>query len=195
MRRDEPMTRKPCPGCGELPGYGGRPRDKVCRACADKLERVDRLDAERSRDSGLVPVIVPENWMLYEAQDAPDESLPFDERTCARLNRALRAFADAMTVETPAGFFQDSKPLPWLDGCADRHRYSGSYARMIRPTLIPVFVEIVAAIRKGMVDTHKCGRHEGSSILLQLARGSVSLDDFNKCAAGADLDKKRGGAQ
>ena len=163
------QTRKPCPGCGSV--YW-RDADKVCANCAvlikEALAAREKVKQETDAD-GYVNILIPRRFKLpwYNDYDR-------DVR-----NGIEQAFYD-LALQLGRKTVSYSHPMPVLYGqelgYEDSHR---SEVRNMEKSVVDLLKNLAVRTVAYASDCFNAGKRAGSSLLLNLAGGNVSVDDFN----------------
>lgn len=165
------MTSKPCPGCGE-PGplkFGGKGRhthrdaDGVCAHCQVLLNeaREARRRVEAESDMVRVPCPRATHWIKFPWMTDPSIHAAFHElaNVCGSKGRTMTPLFDVMITDCMCGRNEDIT-MPKQRAEALKALYD--------------------AICLGMRGAYDQGLERGGSLLLQLADGDLSSDEFNR---------------
>jgi hypothetical protein len=202
-------TYEPCHGCGE---EVYRKRGTLCPACRGTLETARRVADTVKSTSDAVAVTFPEpgrSFDLPHYYSHPGDSM--SSKTSHELQEALHAIL--LAVATPVPDEVSSKELPGLvteertsyypKRGTETHSYvpallthpPGSYADSSQRYLVPAALvdpvrRLHAAILKGLGEVAEKNRLAGHNLLLGLAKGEVSVTDYNE-ASVALSERKR----
>lgn len=198
-RASRGYTYDPCPGCKR---EEHRPKDELCLACRHELERARELlkDFERKRATGAaVPFILRERVSYYNLG-------PSRHGFGDRLRDAVRVLLARVTTpasdETPRK--DPSKPIerrktwspsgreievdyeewPFFlasdEGISRTYESAGERALVLAdPITREAVSELDLAIRETVAEAYKAGKEDGRNILLGLASGDVTIDEFD----------------
>lgn len=199
------MTRKPCPGCHQPPPWGTywkRPADSVCAACQAYLEWA-KQQRSKTVQPNLVEVAVPplesvHCWPRFYCGLAGSHTEVRErlEQLLATLFCQLSEevgvldFVSGMTVDGVPEYLLNKGVrdggLEWrmfLKRFGDRPIQNASVIRLIRPDVAQTFRDLYDAIADALIETHADSTTEGRNLLLQLASGGITMEDFNRRAA------------
>lgn len=182
-------TFEPCHGCGKAPNeYTGRPKDGVCAECRTALDKWAQLQKEQAAKSDERVYFTKER--AYALPYLPEEVERKGRREAIR-EPLLRLH---MLVSRPAPEGEHWKDLREREESGDAFTYAAvgwrdNDFRIIR--LFPVAVadalrELYAGIHDSLKAAHAKGHAEGRSLLLGLASGRITNDQFNEAAARLD---------
>lgn len=187
------MTSKPCPGCGkEAPkSYHGRSlpwRDEmeVCHDCKTLLEEARTRRKILSEDTETVIIAVPkETWTHWYPQfymglaSGQDHEGTREELEMCLIRLIHAASELRLQREYARGDFNLwTPPLP--DGLT---RPQGTSEERIMPRLVAEAIrDLYLAISEALKETNQLSLEEGSQLLLSLASGRLTMDDFNQAA-------------
>ena len=193
-RASRGSTHDPYPCCGADPETDyGRPKGGICRVCLEYIE-MGKESEKRSALAGDKPYTWAREahwWPGYYGQyDFSDE----DRRDFRSRTGAQDVLTDSMYVlvnelSTPAKgavlderyFAPNVKTMGRLLDCKQTHaRYDGTMAVMINQGIRDRLNNLDAAIRRALESVYKEGLRKGGSVLLQLAGGDLTVNDFNR---------------
>jgi hypothetical protein len=193
------MTDKPCEGCGQ---GGGRPIGQVCRDCRELLTEAKANRRAASLRVNLVPMNVPfESWPSFVLPIQEDARLDYNDRMSKRLERTLHAVCAPLWQVVPWKAIHDRMPMDERgryrlsppDLLSHDAHYSYRHTRtnaLIDPALIEPIRQLDALIREVAKAAYDNGVDRGSSLLSQLAAGTISPEDFNKKTVLQDAGAK-----
>ena len=166
--------RKPCPGCKEVSSR--RAAADVCFGCAQLLKWAAEERERQLHQSGLVRFGLP-MYLSY---------LPGTGDAGRDLERRFMALAVATSALTPEG-----APFREAGDQFKEIRRLSSYAssdedRMARPEVVTALVETWRAIVDAVRAANADGHHDGSRLLVGLATGEVSAQNFNELTIGKE---------
>lgn len=188
-------TRKPCPGCGKDCRIHRRPADEVCGDCLLAIYRDEDATAVALAATTAAQEIVafphapegkryskwPRTLGLVAGQDLR-EAEPAIERFALAVNKAIAAL---LRRSQAAG-----KPRNAIDPFEFRMPPSSDetlYA-IVPPGTADLLKEAEQAWMAMIPAIVAAGRQTGSSLLLQLAGGHITHDQFNDAAGRSDDD-------
>jgi hypothetical protein len=166
-----PQTKDPCPLCKE--SHWNRDRNKLCGNCLLEIERLRKFEQDTIKARDPMKLF----WVNTYPSFFNDES-HFDEG---------RALPDRFTELV----FLLGQPAP-TDICQDRYKYpllpkpeGRNHSDLAADRLLSFKPEVADAIQKlyerieiNLGLTHSDGVNEGKNILLQLARGEMSVKEL-----------------
>ena len=178
-RAQKGHTHDPWPCCGKESGYArGREKNTICPNC-QKLIKLGKatLDRQTTARQEVYLWSRQPNWWprYYGPYDFPDHVMR------DRLGDAM--YAVATLVSENAEQSPWTKNLEHLLSCGERgsrYHYEGKKTVSIDPALRNALDELDNAIRAALEGVFSEGQTQGRSIMLQLASGKLSMDDYNK---------------
>ena len=173
-------THDPWPCCGKDSGYArGRAKNTICPDCRKLIWLGKKtLEQQAAAKQAVFIWVKEEHWwpMYYGPYDFPDHEMG------RRLANAMYALATRIVEDTDAWVWNDK--LEYLLTCGESGRSSytheGRKAVSIDPALCEALDELDAAIRESLEGVFKEGQAQGRSIMLQLAAGTLSMEDYNR---------------
>jgi hypothetical protein len=175
-------TRKPCPGCGE-PYW--REVDKVCNACATLIaeaqaERARIAAAANNPQFEIASLLSTEPTFYGQWQGANTEH--------ERLREAFRELIFSVIAEEE---LRDHYFSP--DQCHKLFKsyaigYSSTTYLAMPPGAAQKLEELKEAIQVYLAVIYQKGVERGQSVILGLAGGDISVNEFNQITTG---EKKR----
>lgn len=188
MIRRAGYTSAPCHGCGSTEPHL---KDKVCSSCAKQLKTYAQIvDAQAAGEERKI-MAMPERdyaipYMRHEISGPNSESpirgplhglaMLLSEPTTERIS----------TYDNDKGHYIDDAFL-W-DHRDSRSRHEWLTFRAINPVAARLLRELQVAIRDGLDAAHKKGSSTGRNLLLSLADGTITNDEFNERAARLDSE-------
>lgn len=186
-------TRKPCPACGQVDSY--RPAAEICSDCKALIADGKQYREDKIKDAGALTFCkTPSSYLFLEVEN--DQSYADrHEEPRSRLEKAFDEVISLLLSPIPEGLHSPSEPIdrPFYDGpwVVNPRRVLEGYRRdgwmMCRPKAIPAIYALDEAIRFALVSTAKAERRRGSDIVLSLAAGDMTIDDFNRKSTGKDI--------
>jgi len=166
-------TWKPCHGCGEKTGW--RPVNTLCGPCKTALQAGRGMKASEEDRAEKVKIyrLTPEWPGIYSpGREGRDMELAFAEvaRTGMRRARSRQDPYDKTMLELPPSgrgvnyFSTHDKRAPLWVGTK---RFASALTRLDR------------VVRETVSKVYKTGKEEGSDLLMQLARGEISVDQIS----------------
>ena len=169
-RRASPgYSYEPCHGCGS---ENQHPKGQLCNECSKELTEARLINAAAKANPARSVRRFP------KADRSHDVMGYYGNRIDSAASRGLQqAIVDlAWTVVTEAGYVHNA------DGLLPLHRDSGYIDSYVWAD--NAFVEklnaLDVAIRTALENVARNNRQEGQSLLLQLASGELSMNDFDK---------------
>lgn len=167
-------TDKPCEGCGKT---GGRPTGENCLECQHLLTFAREVIAEREQKQESGVYLAP--WRFnYHTGDGP----AYRGRIAKAMLLLLKALSEPMETFTAGDIPTLLEPLPhWQDNHerrSERIRIRHDYAAILR--------ELDSTILAQLDSAYTQGYERGRNLLTSLAKGELSVDDFNKATIAAD---------
>lgn len=189
-------TYDPCPGCGE-PKL--RPKLRVCDVCDATLKAARRARAERAEagEDTPVPHVMQERAYALPWLRGPRETSDRVRDAFFRLGQLLSEATDERVPMMPPDAEHN---YHWTD--FDRWavwpfsrtegRSGGDWqvTRLMRPSIAGALREAYAAAIDNANAVEKQGHAEGRALLLSLAAGTLTADEFNDRAARMDQRTK-----
>jgi hypothetical protein len=173
-------TVDPCPGCGK---DHKRKKDKVCDECSEKIEKWDAFKATQDKLGEEVPYKL--NARAYSLP-----SIPNDDRGMSHPNREDREpirnrfFELSFLLSTPSeATWKDQPPSLWPHEQLKTWRNEYEIFRNMKPAVAKLLGELYFEVAVGMRKAHEKGVAEGKNLLLSLAGGHLTSDEFNTQAA------------
>lgn len=179
----EPMTKKPCEGCGK---QGKRPVGKVCWQCAKLLKDAREAKEIASADPDLVKAIVPEE--IYY----PTNISSYYDKPGAEYNRivasAMAQLIHSLKVTNTIGHYQlENEEIKIMPG-----QYVGSFGRRETLMMHRKYAEILSkldqAIRDFVTFEYKAGVREGTNILSKISKGELTYQQVDKIMEDRELE-------
>lgn len=167
------LTKAPCPACKVVDKY--RHVTDVCSGCQRLLrEALAARDAlEHLEGTELVVTGEPTAhwWEGYY------ESLPSccSHNTRDEIRKAYVKLVYLLGTTTDEYVPFDDRRLYSLGKWE-----SSSISMRFKPAALKALRNLDEAIRKSLMETYEYARREGHNILLELARGELSVDEFNQ---------------
>lgn len=169
----------PCPGCGMPDLY--RSSDKVCEACARLLKQARTINdwIERGGDKKVELVRVPaENcphfypglYMGLPSWSCEDRR-PLRAAMVRLINLVSEPLKSDCWHEDGAMLTNPGFKEKW-EGARELRSMDAQVAQTIR--------DLYDAIALALVSTYNGAKREGQNVLLNLAAGHISIDDFNE---------------
>lgn len=179
------MTRKPCPGCRK---EADRPVGGVCRECEDFL-RAGRASAEaasRKREKTSYYRLSRDWPHIFHLNGAAIKNLPHALQDLARA-----VMSPATKTVTP----YDEKVLE-LPRSGEGITYFTTYDRdatvwSCSKRVAEAIEKMDLALREALRLAYEDGKREGSSFLMQLARGNISVNQLTQQAIDSRYDTDR----
>lgn len=166
------QSTKPCHGCGStLPHWS----DQVCDQCATAIKGYNTIMAERAAAGDMVEMIAKErSYALPHMFKCPDDQRKEIQESILKLTNAL---------STPAVGV-------WTSGKAHIFDFKGQYGSSdfstvvrIRPEHAQALGTLYEAMRQGFELAYQSGYGDGRNLLMGLASGKITSDEFNDKAA------------
>lgn len=168
-------TKDPCPGCGST---GLRKKDRVCQACADKLEHFDDLEKAAKERGEIKPFVLKER--AY--------ALPYLHHIKDDKELKEKFWNLSMLLSTPTkehAPYDERNPLQWwvFKPTNSMSGYDWKITRLMDAAVATTMSEIYSGVAKGLHEAHAKGFAEGRNLLMSLASGNLTTDEFNDRAA------------
>lgn len=176
------LTKKPCHGCGKPDTY--RPTEGVCTECRATLAQYPSLVETIEKIDGETPLVLG-FFERFGLRIYGPNYLNSDD--LADLCEAIQS-AVAALCQKYEGVEQEYRSGPWsvLDKSPLSDKDSRSYGGadvgdcyFMPPEGAEAVRSLVSAIREALELVGAAGVKRGKSILLQLADGDLSLNDFD----------------
>ena len=188
MTRRTGYTSAPCHGCG---ASGLRPKDGVCQTCAGQLKAYANIVASQAESSERRVFVMKErSYALPYLQHEPRR---FDASDPIRgpLHKLSMLLSEPSTTWVKSyadgvGYIDDA--YLWSYGKNDS-RSDWAVHRSMNPVVASVLRELQVAIRDGLKAAYADGAEQGRSLLMGLADGSITSDEFNDRAARQSGEK------
>jgi hypothetical protein len=176
-----PLVPYPCPGCGEVSkNFAGEPRawreaGTLCAGCMNELKRLREFekDVADSVKSGK-PYTCSSRYSMYPVGLERESYGGEDPRDA--LCKAIGNVAVQLGAETPE---TSNWGIPHLGGkhISDGWQHEGP-VRIITERLADSWNELLDVINHCVTTAYKSGVKHGQSLLVQLASGALTNDDF-----------------
>lgn len=172
-------TRKPCPGCGRIVT---READSVCTECRFKLDGLTALLAAIEADDSCEIVIGPER---NYAVDGFYEEGPLPIALHDRLKASLHQIFKVSSILSPRHQTRYWEFLiPGMAAGDPKRPMMPMHDDWKAPAVVPTgfqaaMVELDLAIAEAFVSVYNAGLARGSNLLVSLADGEITLDEFN----------------
>lgn len=177
-----PRTRKPCPGCHEEPVLG-RDSESVCNDCKKLLQEAIDARARKNRRADTELVGVP-----FAAH-----GFPYIVRLGTDLNDEVRdaffALCELLGSQVQGIFVSTNASI--VDLSEDRFNHASPRAWYLPKGLAAITTRLYDAIIRGSEAAYETGRSEGHQLLIGLATGRTSIDQFNEATVGEVANKRR----
>lgn len=170
-----PMTSKPCPGCGEKPVFR-RDSEKVCDTCQQLIEEAQTARARKSRRADVELVRVP-----FAAYAFPGMSNVWDVPRDT-IHGNLFALVELLGSPHTGAWVQADADL--VDYSEDRFNRSSPRNWYLPKGFAAIVAQLYQAICDGTDYAFQKGNQKGHSLIVGLASGRTSIDDFNKATVG-----------
>lgn len=164
-------TKAPCHGCGST---FGRPKDGLCQDCSQVLREAKAAQAARaealSRSTGVYRTTQRGYAMPYVQHDSD-----------SKIRNPLLEISKRLSVHVPWNSAHDPQPL-WLG----KQRYDFEEYREFEAGTAELLRQLWAAIQAALNNAHADGAESGRNLLMGLASGKITNDEFNTTAARMD---------
>lgn len=175
-------TKTPCPGCGEV--YPNRHPNELCPHCRRQLDEtipmlktaIKKLSQNRDR----VAFGEVYHWNRYyrcPVTRSKYHTLMNGDDNSALLRKALFDLAEKITVVD--GVHTDKPLFPLGDPKDNFHMYNAIIGTMPAGAA-QAFRTLVDLLQPIINDAFEAGKEDGASLLLSLASGDISMNDFDK---------------
>lgn len=169
-----PQTKEPCPLCKE--SHWNRDRNKLCGNCLTEIEQLRKFQQDTIKARG--------ERKIYWANSSPsffnDES-HFDEGRA--LPDRFRELVFILGEPIPSGIYPDRYKYRLLPKREKQKNYSELAADQLmsfRPEVAEALQKLYERIEINLGLTHSDGINEGKNILLQLAKGEMSVKQLQE---------------
>ena len=182
-----PRTKKPCPGCGEVP-FHFRDADKVCKHCQDLLELAKTISVRRSSKKfdivrlphaphGL-PYIYHGNPRGYHRDYSDDSTLKY-------LDLFRRTFFDLHDVlgERVIADIRGILPIVPKTECMN---YETATSVKLPKGAADLLCKLYVAAEQMVEGAYQEGYRDGHDLIGGLADGRVSIQEFNDKTLGKE---------
>lgn len=160
-------TRRPCPGCGEINPY--REPEKVCSTCRNQLLLVDELKAE-------IEKIAPDEIRTHIGECPHwNQRIRFDDGLLRKLFHQLVMLAKRHEVE---------RSRYASEGILGKIDLGASIDIIIRKDIADVISTLRIAVESALQAAYQDGKSDGHKLLMRLAAGDISINEFNNKAKG-----------
>jgi hypothetical protein len=183
-------TLDPCPGCGEGGALKMRKRDGVCEACADAISKWRKLQAERAAKPDAVPHVLNERAHGLPYLEHEDDLRPRDfhnERAREPIRYAFWELSWHLSEPTTGdGSKWNTSDLPRVFPRTNARGFDRDEWPMVRdmnPKVANLIGTAYAEVRISLVNAYRKGVQDGRNLLLSLAEGGITNDEFNSRAA------------
>jgi hypothetical protein len=172
------LTKKPCPGCGEIVQ---REAEKVCWQCRKMLDEAEAAQTRQSREKDTEVVMLP--WRYYSLPHISHAVGHGEPRHGDEIQKAIRGIAELLGK--PAGFERGRSVSALVPGQED-YDYDGENTVRLPKGLRDLIERLYTAIMAATDYAYEEGCRDGNNLIVRLAKGEVSIEKFNKICA--DLD-------
>lgn len=185
------FTNAPCHGCGSIALHR---KNSVCDTCRGQLTTYASIvqkqaESSESRVFAMVERSYAIPYMSYENEGnngnqdrvrGPllDLSMLLSEPTRAHVT----------TYQDGIGHIDDA--YLWVYE-KNRQRHEWIVHRSMNPVVASVLRKLQVGVRDALAAAHKSGAREGRNLLMSLADGSITNDEFNTRAARLDGEPER----
>lgn len=184
-------TAKPCPGCGETPGYRFRDSEKVCEDCQKKLADAATIIAGMKKRKDLELRRGP--WADYALPGIYRKELAPQNRASDDKN-GNKPFRDAMNeliklIGTPAG---EAQIFESVDNVVTGTQRGSSGTKYYFPKGFGALLDRLFEATQLIADSaYTDGRQDGANIIVGLASGDVNIETFNRATIGDSVPRRR----
>lgn len=188
-----PRKRKPCPGCNQVDQR--RPADQVCHECQQLIKEALARRAELQRTKEAEPAKLP-----HSAHCLPYiPNVDGDERDV--IQRFVFGLVKMVGTPTkwnakwfpPQTYSRTGYIIEGKSGCDS----GGTTYWLVPRGLVKMLQDLYAAILAGSANAYAEGFSNGHNLILGLATGETSIDDFNEQSAQSarSMQKKKKGTR
>jgi hypothetical protein len=165
-------TVDPCPGCG---GDEKRKKDKVCPICASKIEKWDAQQKEQAALGQLKPFYMQER----------DYALPYihNIENDDKIRNLFWRLSYLLSRPSEATWKEAEGNAVWPHERMNTFRNEWRIIRDMDPTIANLLGDLYFEVATATDEAHKKGVTEGKNLLLSLAGGHITNDEFNRQAA------------
>lgn len=164
-------SNRPCPGCGRIVEY--RKSDKVCQDCESKLKRVEFLEQQLSKLSQeeiVVAVGQCAHWNAYLYA----HSAGYGRKLMDVFQRVADAGSRASMTRNA-----EYSLLGKIDSFGEKY--------IVMPRALADAVrELRTEVQNAMKAEYEKGKTDGHSVLMRLANGDLSMNDFDESLSKSD---------
>lgn len=174
MRKGE--TQKPCPGCHK-PGL--RDADSVCYECKKKLEEAEMARKQQEQDSGHQIYHVP-GADRFPNYHIPARFLHEDIRGRMRaISVIMEALVYSIGLPVLGRYFPSNNLFYYPKGYRVEYSSRSTYL-LFKPETAQAIDQLDTAIQTALEAAYQVGKQDGSRLLMQLADGELTVNEFNK---------------
>lgn len=180
-------TSAPCHGCGTTVLH---PKDKVCSACATNLKMFAQINDEAAATEDRVLLSMNERdyalpYMRHENEceirtPLHELSILLSEPTTERVS----------TYDNKKGKHIEAAYL-WDFNVGAGQRHEWAITRRINPVVARLLRQVQVACTKALERVYAEGAADGRDLLMGLASGKITNDEFNEQAARLDKEGRR----
>lgn len=198
-------THDPYECCGASGGPYGRPKGRICDDCKKLIAdgKAAREKAAAEREAGAMQPYryhearwaaphyygygVPKGDAEENDLDAMGRPLDLENALQAAIYELTHAVSEPAPATTPPYAGEDwNEPWPHVIEGADRERHDWVTLILLKPTVRNALTKLDRVIRKVLPATYLAGKAEGRNVLYGLAKGEVSMDDFDDALLTSD---------
>lgn len=166
------QSTKPCHGCGStLPHWS----DHVCDECAKAIKGYKTIMEERAAAGDMVDMLSKERYYAL-----PSIGYACDSEIRDLIKRRVHQLTQWLSVPSET---VSSYGLPQIfrfgGSGASKDEHQWQTVVRIRPEYAEAIGELYQAIGTALDQAEKRGHQEGRSLLLSLAGGHITTDEFN----------------
>lgn len=176
------LRKKPCPACKAVDPY--RPADEICKACAKLIEEAKAAREAARKMGGTELVNLP--WAAQAMDHIPHSSVPFGEDYGRNIRSTIYEMLHLIGVQSP-GEKDKAYSAPSVIGEA-RSYYEGGVVRFPKG-LQPLFERLYENIIAATENAYAKGYGDGHHMLVRLAKGEMSTEQFNEIGSGNGLQE------
>jgi hypothetical protein len=183
-------TKRPCPGCGQVKPW--RAASEVCADCKVLLDegrkaRERAATVPRGTELAVLPFAphrlgyIPHFWQpfLGERHKSAD----------AVIQQAIFDLASMFGEQVEWRDVRRSNQQPLAPVTMDGHGGNNTYWK-VPIGLRDILTRLYEAVQAGAKHAYEEGKHDGHSLLIGLATGQTSIEDFNKATIGTELTRR-----
>lgn len=173
------LTRKPCHGCGSTEQHE---TEKLCKTCQGALKEAKAMVEQRALQGGLKPFLTVERHYALPRLNNIDRDI------IDPLQLEMLKLSELLSTPTKEFITRSGDTIVWPYA---RNEYlSWETTRIFDVAVVSSIRNLYKLMREAIDAAHSKGAEEGRSLLMGLASGRITNDEFNTTATRQNERKK-----